>query len=90
MNDAPAPLLTVGNTVPFGLAPGDYSLGTRYTFLGINTHGGPPGILRPGQTEMMTFHSFSGTEAGDYTAFADREGKDEATAFDWDHVLKHP
>lgn len=86
LNDSPAPLLTVGNTVPFGLRPGDYSLGTRYTFLGINTQDGPPGILRPGQAETMTFHSFSGTDAGTYTAFADRVGKLSAATMDWQRV----
>jgi uncharacterized delta-60 repeat protein len=88
LNDAPAPLLTVGNTVPFGLTPGDYSLGTRYTFLGINTHGGPPGILRPGQVELMTFHSFSSTNAGTYTAFADRPLKAASSLYDWDSLRK--
>ncbi|MCX6880379.1 MAG: hypothetical protein NTW21_42225, partial [Verrucomicrobia bacterium] len=83
LNDALPPLLTVGNTVPFGLKSGDYSLGSRYTFLGINTQGGPAGILRAGQRETITFWAFSGTEAGTYTAFVDRNGKDPAAAFDW-------
>jgi uncharacterized delta-60 repeat protein len=89
LNDAPAPLLTVGNTVPFGLRPGDYSLGTRYTFLGINTKAGPPGILRPGQSEAIVFHSFSDTTPGTYTAFADRVGKNAAEPVDWNRARGH-
>jgi hypothetical protein len=83
LNDALPPLLTVGNTVPFGLKSGAYSLGNRYTFLGINTQGGPAGILRPGQRETMTFWAQSGTETGGYVAFVDRNGKDASRAFDW-------
>lgn len=86
LNDAPAPLLTVGNTVPFGLAPSVYSLGTRYTFLGLNTHGGPPGILRPWQSELMIFHAFRGLGTSTYTAFADRVGKNASDPMDWDRV----
>jgi hypothetical protein len=87
LNDAPVPLLTVGNTVPFGLKPGDYSLGTSYTFLGVNNQDGPPGILRPGQSGWMTFHSFSETNAGTNTVFADRVGKKGNDPMDWDRVL---
>jgi hypothetical protein len=89
LNDAPAPLLTVGNTVPFGLAPGDYSLGTDYTFLGINAHGGPPGIIRPGQVETMTFHAFRGLETITHTAFANRPLRDATSLYDWESLKRH-
>lgn len=86
-NDAYAPLLTVGNSVPFGLSSTDRdSLGTRYTFLGVNTQGGPAGILRPGQRESITFYGYSNIEAGNYTVFADREIKDLGAAFDWESL----
>ncbi len=88
-NDASAPLLTVGNSVPFGLKLGDDSLGSRYTFLGINTHGGPPGILRPGQSEIMTFYvPGSGNQDNiTFTAYADRVVKDSTIAFDWESLV---
>ncbi len=82
-NDVFAPLITVGNTVPFGLERGDYSLGTRYTFLGINTQGGPAGILRPGQRESITFYSFSELDGGDYEVYVDRVYQDPTIPFDW-------
>jgi subtilase family serine protease/methionine-rich copper-binding protein CopC len=88
LNDAQAPLLTVGNTVAFGLSAGDYSLGTRYTFLGTNTHGGPAGILRPGQSESMTFFSYSDNQSGDYTAFVDRVSKAPNELFEWQSLRK--
>lgn len=88
LNDALAPLLTVGNTVPFGLSASDRdSLGTQYRFLGINTQGGPAGLLRPGQRESMTFWSYSDTDAGAYTVFADRVIKDLSEPFDWEGAV---
>lgn len=83
LNDVIVPLLTVGSTVPFGLNHNDYSLGTQYTFLGTNTQGGPAGILRAGQSETLTFWSYSDTEPGEYTVFVDRVSKAPAAAFDW-------
>jgi hypothetical protein len=83
LNDAIAPLLTVGLTVPFGLGHNDYSLGTRYTFLGTNTQGGPAGILRPGQREILTFWAYSDTQPGDYRVFADPVITDMLEPFDW-------
>ena len=88
LNDAVAPVLTVSNTVPFGLAYGDESLGSRYTFLGINSRGGPPGILRPGQWEGISFYAKSGTEDGDYVASVDRLVKEPETAFDWAEAVR--
>ncbi|MFC1603775.1 PKD domain-containing protein [Planctomycetota bacterium] len=86
LNDVLVPLLTVGCTVPFGLDHNDYSLGTRYTFLGVNTQGGLAGVLRPGQRETMTFWAYSGTETGDYNVFVDRNGKDQSAPFDWESL----
>lgn len=83
LNDVPAPLLTVGNTGPFGRSPGSYALGTRYTFLGTNTRGGPLGILRPNQSETVTLFGYSDAQPGDYRVFVDRNGKNPAQAFDW-------
>jgi len=88
LNDAPAPLLTVGNTVPFGSRRATI----RWAPLHVPRYQHPrrpPGILRPGQTEMMTFHAFSGTEAGEYTAFADRVGKGPTLPFNWES-LRNP
>ena len=82
-NDVPAPLLTVGATVPFGLGHDDDSLGSSYTFLGINTQGGPAGVLRPSQHETLTFWAYSGPELGDYIVYADRNISDPSAAFDW-------
>lgn len=88
LNDVIVPLLTIGSTSPFGLTHKDYSLGTSYTFLGTNTHGGPAGILRPGQRETMTFWSFSDLEPGTYTVFADRTLDDASTVFDWQAAIE--
>ncbi|MCA9124985.1 MAG: carboxypeptidase regulatory-like domain-containing protein [Planctomycetales bacterium] len=87
LNDALAPLLTVGGSQPFGFAPGDdESAGTSYTFLGTNTHGGPPGILRPGQRETVTFFSVADPDAGDFNFYVDRGCKDAQASFDWDSI----
>lgn len=85
-NDAIIPLLTVGSTVPFGLEHGNYSLGTRYTFSGLNTSGGPSGIIRPGQTQSLTFWGYSNNEPGEYRIYVDRNGKDPGAQFDWDSI----
>jgi hypothetical protein len=84
--DAPAPVLTVGASVPFGRKHNDYSLGMEHTFLGINTQGGPPGILKPGQREKRTFWAYSDTEPGEYTVFIDREIKNASLPFDWESL----
>lgn len=86
LNDMPIPLMTVGSTVPFGLAPRDYTLGTRYTFLGINTQGGPAGILRPGQRETITFWAYSDLEPGEYRVTVGRELKEPDALFDWSEL----
>ncbi|MGB8169542.1 MAG: carboxypeptidase regulatory-like domain-containing protein [Chthoniobacteraceae bacterium] len=86
LNDIPAPLLRVGSTSPVGYSPSDLSLGTRVVFYGSNTHGGPAGILRPGQSESVTFYSFSDSAAGTYHVFVDRDGKDGAQLFDWESM----
>ncbi|MCA9123729.1 MAG: carboxypeptidase regulatory-like domain-containing protein [Planctomycetales bacterium] len=85
LNDALAPLLTVGGSQAFGFSPGDdQSAGTGYTFLGTNTHGGPPGILRPGQRETMTFFSVADPNLGDFQFYVDREYKDLEAPYDWE------
>lgn len=91
LNDAPAPLLTVGvegslpdHPVAFGPDHKDYSLWTRHTFLGVSTQGGPAGVLRPGQRESRTFWAHSGKEPGDYTVFVEPTYADPEAPFDWD------
>lgn len=59
LNDAPAPLLTVGGSQLFEFSPGDRSGGTRYPLLGTSTDGGPAGILRPAQREILTLFTLA-------------------------------
>ncbi|MEZ6062667.1 MAG: CARDB domain-containing protein [Planctomycetaceae bacterium] len=82
INDITVPLLTVGNTAPFGSAPGDTSYGTRFTFIASRPEG-PQGILIPGDAFSRTFYTSSDSFTQSYTAFVDRVGKDSAEAFDW-------
>ncbi len=84
LNDGVAPVIFVNNTVPFGFSPGDTSAGSSYTFLGQNTNSGPPGILRPGQSESRTFFSFSDNQDGNHTVTVDRIYKDLDAPFDWE------
>jgi subtilase family serine protease len=86
LNDAPAPLLTVGNSAAFGFSPNDTSAGMRYTFLGVSTDGGPPGILRPGQTESLTLHATGEESQEAFHLFVDRVLKDPSAPFDWSEV----
>lgn len=88
LNDAVPPLISVGNTTSFGIAPKDRSCGSHHTFLGVNMHAGPPGILRPGQRVSVTFWADSGTEDGSYLAWADREIKNLAAPFDWAGAIR--
>lgn len=83
LNDLPAPLLQVGNSTPFSADPADPGgLGTRHTLVGVNTAGGPAGVLRPGRVESLTFFSFSGPDPGDHTVTVDRLGVPNRP-FDW-------
>jgi 6-phosphogluconolactonase (cycloisomerase 2 family) len=87
LNDVPVPLLWVGNTVSFGLSRGNY-VGNRHRFLATNTSGGPAGILRPGQKEVITFYS-KNTGRSKYTMFVDRIfKKTQGQPFDWEGVRR--
>lgn len=83
LNDALVPLLTVGQTVPFGPEIFKYTFGTQHTFLGTNTQGGPAGILRPGQREVITFWAYSHFAPGEFSVTLGTELKDPDAAFDW-------
>jgi len=85
INDILAPLLVVGNTVPFGFRTGDQSAGTRLTFLAVSSDG-PPGILRPGQSEQITFYSYSDANPGTYKVYVDRLYEDLQTPFNWEAI----
>lgn len=86
LNDIAAPLLLVGNSVPFGSEPGSYELGTRYSFLGTSSGEGPAGILRRGQGGTRTFFSFSDNTDGTHTVFVDRDLKQPSLMFDYSRV----
>ncbi|WP_162052193.1 CARDB domain-containing protein [Gloeothece verrucosa] len=86
LNDGVIPVLLVENTVPFGFSPGDTSAGSSYTFLGQNTNGGPPGILRPGQSETRTFFSYSNNQPGNYSVSVNRIYKNLEAFFDWNSL----
>ena len=87
LNDAIAPLLQIGGTVPFGLTPSDDGLGLRYETIGTSDpEKGPAGILRPGQSETVTFFSFSDNQPGDYTVFVDRLFQEQDALFDFNAI----
>ena len=54
--------------------------------MGLNTDGGPIGILRPGRIETRTFFSFSGPEEGTYSASVNNVYRDVDAAFDWESI----
>jgi len=83
LNDFDAPLLVVGNSVPFGITYGEYEFGTRHTLYGATTGDGPPGVLRPGQSGHLTLHSYSDNADGTHTVFVTRIVKDSSMPFDW-------
>jgi subtilase family serine protease len=81
LNDVPAPLLVVGNTVPIGLTRGVYDLGVSTWFMARSSR--PFGVLLPGDTGSRTFFAQSDLNAGSHNAFVNRVLKTEDGLFDW-------
>ena len=87
LNDVLVPVFEVTNSQEFGLSPDDLSLGTRYRFLATQTSDGPPGILRPGQSELETFYTESGSEVGINRANLTQIYSDPTAPFDFEAEL---
>ena len=79
--------MEVTNSEPFGLSPDDFSLDTRFRFLATQTSDGPPGILRPGQSETEIFFTESGSEAGINRANVTQVYSDPTAPFDFEAEL---
>jgi hypothetical protein len=86
INDALVPLFLVENTVPFWPASDDTLTGSAYTFLGVHSDDGPPGILRPGQSASKNFFSFSDNQPGSYRVTIDRVLENSEDLFDWNSI----
>ena len=83
LNDVVAPVLRVSNSVPLGLSPGDTSLGSSYEFIAFGDDG-PPGIIRPGGSQVYNFFSFSDNSPGAHEVSIDRVYKELEEQFSWD------
>ncbi|MCA9139962.1 MAG: carboxypeptidase regulatory-like domain-containing protein, partial [Planctomycetales bacterium] len=85
VNDSFAPLLQIDSDNPFGVFPGDESLGTNHVFLGVSDTDGPVGIIRPGQRVSRVFFSQSSDDT--QTITVDRVLKNPSGAIDWEYLM---